>query len=445
VGTRAQLLLCQLQPHALIERVQNAERARRPRAPKHDSTDKHGTMATEVFICRIVSFSTAGLHVLFESSLSPPSGVTPLLILVDNSYSVHAHQDTIRQTLAAFVAKSNASGSYRGPGPPPAGGTNIVHTIRTVDTDTECDIVLMTDGCENQHKGKDTVIDYDGNVTECDFGAMEAGSEQYVDRIADLITTERPSTQFFYLGIGADSDQMATSFVKRRNTTAVASIPCSTDAKTVVAVVDRLIEAGAASKRTPGETSPQEKHIFTTDPVVQAAVAGMSEARVASVASAASTLASTVTVMTADDVKAAVDGAIVEIEKDFPTVSTAEAKAVLVLAVQQFARGAAPAALFTGRYSSVLQMCSATRSFLNKLFSQLSRRGVLTSEGRVSAGGAEALFEGHSVNVSAGAAQYSCSLSARVVEELLEDDSWHKPVSQLVRADRRASKKRGRL
>lgn len=404
------------------------------------------TRLNKTYFRKIVYFNNDATETLFEASDPTPAGTTPLFAFLDGSGSIAKHQGELRSIAAAFIDDSNAHGRV-GIVPKPVGRTNLISTLTAFKDEMHgCDVILVTDGLENCFRGSMLLPVDDGDQeTEVDFGKLMdsegACSEDYLKHTATFL--ERVcKAQLYYLGIGTEAKQMANELIKKRNTH-VAHVDKGASAKEIVSTVLALRERGSRQVGLPrDQRTRQAAPIFSLSEEVRRVLQSLDSAVVDRVTAASSsiTVSGVYTPppapLTAADAMARMISAEETIQDEFPYVPFKQARAAMLLAMLEMTKGPFPLALFTGKRCGVLKFENeSVGRFINTIFSQLAKNGVVAKADPVGSDGQRVCFENANTNIPAKSSRYTSEISAETIQVLLNDTDFADPSASLKRKE----------
>tara|TARA_B110000046_G_C12965394_1_gene386443 strand:+ start:146 stop:1420 length:1275 start_codon:yes stop_codon:yes gene_type:complete len=404
--------------------------------------------ANPTFFRKIVYFNEDESELLFETNAPTPDGVTPLFAFLDGSGSIKVHHRELRGIAASFIHNSNADGNV-GIVPKPTGRTNLISTLRAyTDQADGCDIILVTDGLENCFRGKVSLPIGDGDgdqEAEVDFGEVMdtkgVFSEDYLKHTANFL--ERVcNAQLYYLGIGAQAKQMANELIKKRNTH-VGHVHKGASEEEILSTVLALRKRGSQQVGLPNEQrTRQTAPIFSLSEEVRGVLESLDSAVLGrvTVSSNALTISGVYTAppapLTAADAMARMISAEETIKDEFPHVPFKQARAAMLLAMLEMTKGPFPVALFTGKRCGVLKFENeSVGRFINTIFSQLAKNGIVAKADPVGSDGQRVCFENANINVPAKSTRYTSEISAEAIRVLIDHTDFADPAASLKRKE----------
>lgn len=387
-------------------------------------------LASQSHVKSVWVFSKNSVTPLFRAQGSQPEDATPIVMLVDNSGSIVSVRAELVTAVAALLNGSNVDTLQEWP--EPNGATNIVETLQVLQAERKgCDLVLITDGLENCFAGKLLLPNKDGESVLTDFGRMSNTSTAYLDGVANFVVNVCDS-QVVYVGIGADSDALARSLVKRRNVH-VASVANGSTEREVVAIVKAVSTASRAQAAMPVESRvARSEPIVTLTDEVQSVLKALDHQELNAVRELGNALGVPGHVaLTTETVRNAIREAEGRVDATATEEQTKVTRTVLLLALRQMATEPTPAAAFTGKRCGVVQLEKTVSARVNSLLSKLVSTPLLSNAGKVGQDGVTVSVDGVSVKVSHGSAMYSSSVTTSCLDELSRDGAWCAPVCAL--------------
>lgn len=377
---------------------------------------------------------------LFQEERPAPEGVRPLVYIVDRSGSMSSHKRELAMVSAAFLKGTNAEGKVCVPGI--AGTTAMVGCLQSLEPRlAHCDVIIFTDGYENQFSGKLLVAppdapdapDAGGEPLEVELDSADAKQPGYLAAVCAYVVRVC-GHQIYFVGLGADSQGMAEHMIKRRNCY-VARIDRGASVAEVVGTV------GALRRRAAVTRAPQERLLVTVSDEVRAAIAALAPGEVEAVERVAATVRCASAgeplppaPITADELKRAVEAAeeahaaFVPAGKD-----TKLARAALLFALEAMCEGPVPGALIGSRHKGIFADTGEWSRFLNKMMASLKAAKILARRGDTPAEGASIQLDGETIDMPGKAVTYECLAPLDVAREVAADEGWLAPRSALKR------------
>ena len=108
----------------------------------------------------------------------------------------------------------------------------------------------------------------------------------------------------------------------------------------------------------------------------------------------------------------------------------------MLLAMLEMTKGPFPVALFTGKRCGVLKFENeSVGRFINAIFSQLAKNGVVVKADPVGNDGQRVCFENANTNIPAKSTRYTSEISAQAIQVLLNDTDFADPAASLKRKE----------
>lgn len=219
----------------------------------------------------------------FQENQPKPADVErSICAVVDISGSMDRHRREVQTVLASLIKDSNADGKVQIP--MPSGQTGLVAAVSTLAPNLgDSDVIVVTDGLENQQDSPITVIQPDGGEVCYPFEGHKK-SDDYLACVANFVT-DACQNQLYVVGIGADAERAAGAFLRRRNCH-VALVHRGATHADIVGTVRALRDRGHEQERLPiADRTPQATVSFALSPEAAEYVARMNEAELQAVVS----------------------------------------------------------------------------------------------------------------------------------------------------------------
>ena len=377
------------------------------------------------------------VEIPFYDPSPAPEGLKTTAVLVDRSFSMVMHTSEIAVLLADITRGTNAEGKIEVSCP--SGRTAIIQNVhRLAARIAGCNLWIVTDGFENCQRDKifvtNTACAEPGNATQVfDFSEANTGSFQtpkYTNMVADFLRHACQATLYF-VGIGEDSKHLASSLVNRRDCYPC-HIPKGTEPAKIVGTL-KAIKMKAAKKER------QEHLIVELSDEAKAALATISEQEMRDVLACASSIklpGGAVFVPPRSDRERLVEqieSSEEALASEFPSYDKMSARAALLVSLDAMAHRELPSALFGGKIASIFETSYLPRSFLNKIFSLLSKKGILKRGADVPENGTTVEFDGVSHKIAKKTWTYLCTIPSEAIKELSDDTNWVAPRESVKR------------
>lgn len=389
-----------------------------------------------LFFRAIVAFNAGSIKTLFADDNDPPAGVTPIVALLDWSGSIAGHMKEARQLYQSFILGSNAEGEINSM-EKPSDRTNLVATVNAFSHKIDgCDLLVMTDGCENTYTGVLDIPQADGTTRTVDFGSMSNTSREYIANVAAYLMGVC-GANLYYLGLGLDSAKMAEVLLRKTNVHVARIDACSPEETR--SLVKGLFRRGREQRALPlAERTRQEAPLVVLSPEVQQILKAMDQEEIRRVSDACTQMVVRGIKIEEDlsnshVIKSKFAKVETEILKTLPVDKLWFARTAAILIMQAMVETPLPLAAFTGARCGVLEFPNKTYpKYLNTLFSRLVAEGVTIKAGVTGEDGAKVAYGEGMVQVPKGAAMYKSAVPVTVLDELSKDHThFCEPVSML--------------
>lgn len=386
---------------------------------------------------------------LWRNKKPIPLNVTPVVYFIDRSGSIARHKKELQTVAAAFLCNTDAEGNVHVP--KIQGGTALVRAIHEVQRKTgectKCDVVIFTDGCENQFYGDLPVgVDEDGKPVIVTLERGQCNTDEYIRTVASHLSYIC-GCKLYFLGIGADAARMTGHMIRRRNCY-VAHVPNNATVAQTMGIVQalrseplRLVEQDTHTGSDVADVVQQEVLRLHVSPEVEAAIQGLQASSVAAVASSAEQIQVTANAppppWTSERLKAMIEQAEKEAIEKIPRETFAKSRTALLFGLEAMCTMPLPGAMLGGKLCAMIEGDGTPTwgKFLNKMLSLLSQSnsGVLTANGKTPDAGAELEVFDTKVKFPKQCVLYKCTVPVTAVKELAEDEEWCQKQSSLKR------------
>lgn len=375
---------------------------------------------------------------LFHETRPIPDDVErAVCIIVDLSGSMDRHRREVKTALASMIRGSNAEGKVHIP--MPNGPTALVLAVSTLACRlVECDVIVVTDGQENQQEDPITILHPDG-AEVCYPFAGDKSSGEYLECVANFVTAACKH-QLYLVGIGADSERAAGAFLRRRNCH-VALVMRGATNENIIGTIGALRARGRAQARLSiADCTPQDAVSFELTAEAAAYVARMDTAELQAVVASGTAITIATTPASPElspaDIESMLQAGEEAIEHnwvhayDKPTT-----RAYALLALLSMVDHGVPLVIFTAKRWGIFTSNPDIGKRLNQLFSALVRVGLVKRINETPKEGV--LYDGY--KVPGQSAVYRCLAPAHALQTVMTNAAFASDQTTLVKRPPRNS------